>query len=189
MPKKYSFKSLIPLKMFLVFFFLSAFMFYACSFSNQELLGNKTDIPIRIDGKLDFVRFDDSVVASINIEIADTPETQIKGLMGRSSLDCNNGMLFVFESLKPQKFLMKNTQISLDIIFVGEKGCVVNIAESATPMSDKIYESKGPIKYVVEVKAGFAKYFKIDKGICIRWRRLEVNHILGHCICSGESTK
>ncbi len=182
MLKNYSVKSLIlcsqrcdiPLKMFLAFFFLPALMFYACSFSNQELLDKKTDIPIRIDGKLDFVRFDDSVVASINIEIADTPETQTKGLMGRSSLDYNNGMLFVFESLKPQKFLMKNTAISLDIIFVGEKGCVVNIAESATPMSGKIYRSKGPIKYVVEVKTGFAKHFKIDKGICIRWRRLKV---------------
>ena len=179
-PKNYSFKSLIlcsqrcyiPLKMFLVFFFLPALMFYACSFSNQELLDNKTDIPIRIDGKLDFVRFDDSVVASINIEIADTPETQTKGLMGRSSLDYNNGMLFVFESLKPQKFLMKNTAISLDIIFVGEKGCVVNIAESATPMSGKIYRSNGPIKYVVEVKTGFVKHFKIDKSICIRYLRL-----------------
>ena len=180
MLKNHSVKSLIlcskkcdiPLKMFLVFFFLPAMMFYACSFSKQELLDNKTDIPIRIDGKLDFVRFDDSVVASINIEIADTPETQTKGLMGRSSLDYNNGMLFVFESLKPQKFLMKNTAIPLDIIFVGEKGCVVNIAESTTPMSGNIYRSKGPIKYVVEVKTGFAKHFKIDKSICIRWWRL-----------------
>ena len=128
-------------------------------------------MPIRIDGNLEFVRFDDSVVASINIEIADTPETQMKGLMGRSSIDYTNGMLFVFESLKPRKFLMKNTPIPLDIIFVGKKGCIVNIAESTTPMSDKIYRSEGPIKYVVEVKAGFTTYFKIDKGICIRWRR------------------
>jgi uncharacterized membrane protein (UPF0127 family) len=126
---------------------------------------------MRIDGILEFVRFDDSVVSSINIEIADTPETQIKGLMGRSTIDHTQGMLFVFESVKPQIFLMKNTPISLDIIFVGKNGCVINIAENTTPMSDKIYRSQGPIKYVVEVRAGFAKYFKIEKGVCIRWRR------------------
>ena len=162
----------LPCLIFLVFFFLETLLFSACSFRNQELLATQTDRPMRIDGKLDFVRFDDSVVASITIEIADTPETQTKGLMGRSSLDYTNGMLFVFESLKPQKFLMKNTPISLDIIFVGGEGCVVNISESTTPMSDKIYRSEGPIKYVVEVKAGFAKHFKIEEGICIRWRRL-----------------
>ena len=95
--------------MFLVSFFLPALMFYACSFSNQELLDNMTDIPIRIDGKLDFVRFDDSVVASINIEIADMPETQTKGLMGRSSLDYNNGT----EGYREDLFLIFDIILSL----------------------------------------------------------------------------
>jgi uncharacterized membrane protein (UPF0127 family) len=126
---------------------------------------------MRIDGTLEFMRFDGSVVSSIFIEIADTPETQIKGLMGRRSMDHTHGMLFVFETVKPQIFLMKNTPMSLDIIFVGENGCVINIAENTTPMSDKIYRSQGPIKYVVEMTAGFVKHFKIDKRVCIRWWR------------------
>ena len=67
---------------------------------------------------------------------------------------------------------MKNTSVPLDIIFVGEGGCIVNIAESTTPMSGKDYWSSGPIKYVVEVRAGFSKRFKIDTSTCIRWRRL-----------------
>lgn len=127
---------------------------------------------MRIDGTLDFVRMDASVTVSISIEIADTLETQAKGLMGRTALDYTEGMLFVFEHVKPYNFLMKNTPISLDIIFINQDGCVVHIAESTTPMSDTVYRSKGPIKYVVEVKAGFAKCFKIEKGICIKWRRL-----------------
>lgn len=155
-------------RIFWVFLFLLCF---ACSPRHFVYLPARTDTPTRIDGTLEFVRFDDSVVSSIFIEIADTPETQIKGLMGRRSLDPTQGMLFVFESVKPQIFLMKNTRISLDIIFVGENECVVNIAENTTPMSDKIYRSQGPIKYVVEVTAGFAKHFKIEKGVCIRWRR------------------
>jgi len=158
-------------RIFWVFLFLGTVLCFACSPRHFVSLPARTDTPTRIDGTLEFVRFDDSVVSSIFIEIADTPETQIKGLMGRRSLDPTQGMLFVFESVKPQIFLMKNTRISLDIIFVGENGCVVNIAENTTPMSDKIYKSQGPIKYVVEVTAGFTKHFKIEKGVCIRWRR------------------
>ena len=157
---------------FLALFFLGTVLFCACSLRLPEFYPLQEDSPMRIDGKLDFVRMDDSIVASINIEIADTPETQIKGLMGRTELAYTEGMLFVFERVKPQIFLMKNTPISLDIIFIGKDGCMVNIAESTKPMSDKIYRSKGAIKYVVEVKAGFAKYFKIEKGTCMKWRRL-----------------
>ena len=130
---------------------------------------------IRVDGTLDFVQPDGSIAASIFIEIADTPETQIKGLMGRHALADTQGMLFVFESLKPRKFWMKDTPVSLDIIFVGEDECVVDIAESTSPMSDQRVTSGEPVKYVVEVGAGFAERFNIDKDICIQWRRLETS--------------
>ena len=123
-------------------------------------------------GILDFLQSDGSVKASITVEIADTPETQMRGLMGRSDLSINKGMLFVFQQLKPRKFWMKNTRISLDIIFIGTDECIVNIAESTTPMSEQHYRSDGPIKYAVEVRAGFVKRFKIDSSTCIRWRRL-----------------
>lgn len=130
---------------------------------------------IRVDGTLDFVQPDGSVAASIFIEIADTPETQMKGLMGRHALADTHGMLFVFESLKPRKFWMKDTPVSLDIIFAGEDGCVVHIAESTYPMSDQRVTSGEPVKYVVEVRAGFAERFHIDKNTCIQWRRLETS--------------
>ena len=91
--------------------------------------------------------------------------------MGRRALDDSIGMLFLFEHIEPQKFWMKNTPVPLDIIFVGEDGCIVNIVESTTPMSNQIYESGGPVKYVVEVRAGFAKRYKIDSNTCIQWQR------------------
>jgi hypothetical protein len=81
--------------------------------ASPERGGGKGEGPIRgslrIDGKLDFVRFDDSVVASINIEIADMPETQTKGLMGRSSLDYNNGT----EGYREDLFLFFDIILSL----------------------------------------------------------------------------
>ncbi len=145
--------------------------FIACSGHPPENRGNPPVFPEHSAGVLDFVSIDGAVKASITVEIVDTPETQMKGLMGRKNLSINKGMLFVFKRLKPRKFWMKNTLISLDIIFIGADGYVLNIAESTTPMSEKGYRSGGPVRYVVEVRAGFAKHFEIDSSTCIRWRR------------------
>ena len=157
--------------MALGFFFFEIFILSACTTHNQTPQINPTLASIRKDGTLDFVHPDSTIAASIDIEIADTPETQMKGLMGRRALDHSSGMLFVFERLEPQKFWMKNTPVPLDIIFVGGDGCIVNIIESATPMSSRSYRSNGPVKYVIEVRAGFAKRFEVDSDTCIRWQR------------------
>ena len=157
--------------MVLIFFFLEISLLSACTYYNQTLEVNQPSVSICKKGTLDFVRFDKSIIASIAIEIADTPEAQMKGLMERNTLDDSSGMLFVFEHLEPQKFWMKNTRVPLDIIFVGGDGCIVNIVESTTPMSNQRYRSKGPVKYVVEVHAGFAKRFQLDTDTCIQWQR------------------
>jgi len=157
--------------MVLIFLFLEISLLSACTHHNQTLQVNQPSASICKKGTLDFVRFDESIKASIAIEIADTPETQMKGLMGRNTLDDSSGMLFVFDRLEPQKFWMKNTPVPLDIIFVGGDGCIVNIVESTTPMSNQRYRSKGPVKYVVEVHAGFAKRFQLDTDTCIQWKR------------------
>ena len=158
------------IQMYLIFFFLEISLLSACTHRNQTPQVNQLSDSIFKEGTLNFVRFDKSIKASIEIEIADTPETQMKGLMGRKNLDDNSGMLFVFEHLEPQKFWMKNTLVPLDIIFVGGDGYIVNIVESAPPLSNRRYSSKGPAKYVVEVRAGFAKRFQLDTDTCIQWR-------------------
>ena len=158
-------------RMVLVFFFLEISLLSACTYHNQTLQVSQPSVSIRKDGTLDFVHSDESIKASIAIEIADTPETQMKGLMGRSALDDSSGMLFVFERPEPQNFWMKNTLVPLDIIFVGGDGCIVNIVESTTPMSNQRYRSSGPAKYVVEVREGFAKRFQLDTDTCIQWQR------------------
>ena len=160
-------------RMVLVFFFLEISFLSACTHHDQTLHVNQPPVSIRKDGTLDFVHFGESIKASIAIEIADTPDTQMKGLMGRNTLDDSSGMLFVFDRQEPQKFWMKNTPVSLDIIFAGRDGCIVNIVESTTPMSNQRYRSKGPVKYVVEVHAGFVKKFQIDTNTCIQWKKLK----------------
>jgi uncharacterized membrane protein (UPF0127 family) len=122
------------------------------------------------DGELQFFRQDGSVAASITIEIADTPEARVKGLMERWFLPELHGMLFIFDSPEVQRFWMHNTPLSLDMIFVDQNRRILNIAESTMPMSDQTYASRGPAQYVVEVKAGFSKRHGIAEGMSIRWK-------------------
>jgi uncharacterized membrane protein (UPF0127 family) len=164
--------SLIVKVVFYIILSLSAMAFIsACRHQDQMISMDNKKLPIRIDGKLDFVRLDGSVLASIFIEIADTVHTQTKGLMGRNALGPNYGMLFVFENIQVRRFRMFNTRVPLDIIFIDENGCICNIARNAAPLSKRTYQSSGPIKYVVEVQGNYTQRFKIDKDTCIRWQR------------------
>jgi len=143
----------------------------ACGHHNEKISIDQKELPIRIDGKLDFINPDGSVLSSIFIEIADTAQAQTKGLMARDSLDQYYGMLFVFQKIKVQKFRMLNTRIPLDIIFIDEDGCICNIVQNVVPMSTQSYQSSRPIKYTVEVQGNFTNRFKINEDTCIQWQR------------------
>jgi uncharacterized protein len=127
---------------------------------------------IRPDGAVEMLKPDGSVAATLVVEIAETPEARARGLMGKVLPDYMAGMLFIFESAQPQTFWMRNTPSSLDMLFVDAGGKVINIAAYTTPMSDQLYPSAGPAKYVVEAKAGFADRFGIRPGHTMRWKRL-----------------
>jgi hypothetical protein len=127
---------------------------------------------IRADGVVEILRPDGSVAAALAVEIAETPETRARGLMGRALGDLMTGMLFIFETPQPQTFWMRNTPGSLDMIFIDADGRVLNVASHTTPMSDRQYSSAGPAKFVVEAKAGFADRYGIRPGCSMRWKRL-----------------
>jgi uncharacterized membrane protein (UPF0127 family) len=127
---------------------------------------------IQANGVVEILRPDGSVAATLAVEIAETPEARARGLMGRLLSDFMAGMLFIFESAQPQTFWMRNTPGSLDMIFVDADRNVLNVASHTTPMSDQLYSSAGPAKFVVEAKAGFADRFGIRPGYSIRWKRL-----------------
>ncbi|MFB6193020.1 MAG: DUF192 domain-containing protein [Candidatus Nanohaloarchaea archaeon] len=108
------------------------------------------------------------------LEIADNSSEREKGLMYRRNLSNHEGMLFVFPGEGERVFWMKNTYVSLDIIFLNSSRHVVNI-ETAVPQPNasekelKRYRSEGPAMYVVEVKAGFAENYSIKKGDKVSW--------------------
>ena len=129
------------------------------------------DTPMQADGTLDFLRSDGSVAASISIEIVDTPADRQRGLMWRCSMDMDKGMLFVFDRSEPRGFWMHNTFVSLDILFVDAEKRIVKMHEDTTPLSKTLLRSDRPVRFTVEVRAGFARRFDITEGTLIRWSR------------------
>lgn len=101
------------------------------------------------------------------VEIADTQEKMIKGLMYREHLNEDSGMIFVFGASHPQPIAMwmKNTYISLDMLFVSREGIIIGIAENTEPMSLKtIRPTKEASAYVIELNAGEVKKHDIKVG-------------------------
>ena len=89
----------------------------------------------------------------IKAEVALTPEQHQIGLMHRTSMGANEGMLFVFDRPGQQCFWMKNTLIPLQIAFVADDGTVVNLAEMK-PHSLDSHCSTRPVRFVLEMNTG-----------------------------------
>lgn len=98
------------------------------------------------------------------VELAASPEAQARGLMFRTELGDNEGMLFPSDVPQPRSFWMKNTPLSLDIIFIGPESRVLNIAADTVPYSLDSVTSAGPAIAVLELRAGRAKELGIRRG-------------------------
>jgi uncharacterized membrane protein (UPF0127 family) len=98
------------------------------------------------------------------VDVARTAAEHTRGLMFRKSLPADYGMLFVFHESQPLMFWMKNTYVSLDIIFIGADGRVHHIAADATPLSERLIRSGGPARYVLELPAGTAARIHLAPG-------------------------
>lgn len=98
------------------------------------------------------------------IEIADDPQEQARGLMFRPSLEREAGMLFTYETPRVASFWMKNTMISLDMIFIDASGKVVNVAADTVPYSLATRSSTEPVIAVLEINGGLAAELGIGPG-------------------------
>lgn len=96
--------------------------------------------------------------------IADTEQSRERGLMFVKSLPPGHGMLFLFERPHFAAFWMKNTYLSLDIVFIGPDGVVVNVARDTEPLSLRPIESDGPVAAVLELVAGTAAKIGLIAG-------------------------
>ena len=102
------------------------------------------------------------------VEIAETAEHRSLGLQYRKELPTGSGMLFDFKTSEPVIMWMKNTYISLDMLFISRDGTIVNIAERTKPLSLAYIRSRGPVKSVLEIQAGTAKTLGIRVGDKVR---------------------
>ena len=102
--------------------------------------------------------------ASFSVELADTPERQARGLMFRTELPPDRGMLFDFGERQWPSMWMKNTLIPLDMVFIRADGRILRIAESTTPLSRTIVPSGGAVRFVLELPAGAARRHGIAPG-------------------------
>lgn len=127
----------------------------------------------RADGTVSFFRADSTHLLDVTVEIADTPEARGNGLMHRTELPEKSGMLFVYPEAAPRGFWMKDTPLSLDMIFVDSDGEIINIVPSTEPFSTERSFSAAPAKYVVEVVAGFTAQNGIDSTAYLTWKRLD----------------
>ena len=93
-------------------------------------------------------------LTKLQLEWADTPQERMRGLMERSHLPENAGMMFMFESAKPQCFWMKNTLIPLSVGFINPQGKLVQI-EDMQPQTLDHHCTKEPVLYALEVNQGW----------------------------------
>jgi uncharacterized protein len=106
---------------------------------------------------------------TFTVEIADSPDERAMGLMNRYTLDAAAGMIFVFPSESIHDFWMKNTYISLDIIYLNAERQVIGIVDRATPLSETPVGVGQPSKFVIEIGAGLAAQHGITTGTPTRF--------------------
>lgn len=107
--------------------------------------------------------------STFQVEVANTPATQARGLMFRESLPASNGMLFIFNEAAPRFFWMHNCKIALDILYFDAQKKLVGQALSVPPCSlppeqCPNYPSGGAAKYVLELNAGVAQALGVKLG-------------------------
>jgi len=102
------------------------------------------------------------------VEVVDTPETRQLGLMYRTELSTDAGMLFDFEQPQTVAIWMKNTLIPLDIAFIDEHGVIKRITADATPKSLVSMPSGAVVLSVLEVNGGTFAALGIQAGDRVR---------------------
>jgi len=112
---------------------------------------------------------------AIRVEIADTPAKRELGLQYRRELGDDQGMLFLFPNESVQTFWMKNTPISLDMIFIGGDRKIVGIVQRAVPYSTATLSVGVPSQFVLEIKGGLASAKGIEVGNSVRFEGISVD--------------
>jgi uncharacterized membrane protein (UPF0127 family) len=143
-------------KFILYIAFVTMFFSVGCDAGQKTVTTHETDTLI--------IKTSDKKVHSFNIEIADDAREVQYGLMNRTEMPENHGMLFLFARPAVRQFWMKNTLIPLDMLFIEPDGKIVHIHHNAKPLDETIISSQVPVVSVLEINGGIAERLKIEVG-------------------------
>ena len=127
-------------------------------------------VTFKKEGDLKLIKAEsDSILANLQIEIADNEYETQTGLMYRKSMEEGQAMLFIFEDEIRRSFYMKNTEFALDIIFINMNKEIVSIQKNAQPLDYTSLPSDAPAMYVLEINAGLSDKWGLTPGDIIEW--------------------
>ena len=110
--------------------------------------------------------------ARFSVEVADDDRERSAGLMFRTAMKDDHGMLFVFERTRRLSFWMKNTPMPLDLVFIDAGGTIVDVLRGE-PFSVAPIAPEAPARFVLELKAGTAEKTGIASGDRVRHPRID----------------
>ena len=110
------------------------------------------------------VSFPAAATASVEVELALSDDEVTRGLMYRTHMPDDHGMIFRLEDRKEQTFWMHNTCISLDMMFIDEDGTIVGILENVPTLNDEARTVGCPSRYVLEVNGGWSRRHGVSAG-------------------------
>lgn len=138
-------------------------------FSCKEEKASKTEDKIVVSFKKEAVlnikaADSDSIIKTLDIEIAEDDYEVQTGLMYRTELETNQGMLFIFPDEDLRSFYMKNTKIPLDIIYINADKTIVSVQKNAKPFDETSLPSEAPARYVLEINGGLFDEWQLTIG-------------------------
>lgn len=118
-----------------------------------------------------FITESGAKLGPVRLEIASTASERHVGLMYRREMDPNEGMLFIFPKEELQEFWMKNTYLSLDMLFLDSNLKIVGILSNVPPLTEDRRGVPRPSQYVIELLAGRAKQLGLKEGQRVEFSR------------------
>jgi uncharacterized membrane protein (UPF0127 family) len=137
---------------------------FACAQTQTPGLTNTKSVLLRRDARVEIMRLGETLPIRLDVEVADEPAEQDRGLMNRSLSGDGEGMLFVYLIAKPRIFWMRDTPVPLDLLFFDSNRRLVAVIVNAAPFSDNLLKSNVPAQYVLEVRGGFVDRHRVGLG-------------------------
>ncbi len=163
-----------PLNKIFIGTVLSFFILLGCQDNKSEKPVQSVEISFTKEGELHLIKKDtDSIIQTLDIEIADDEYKTQTGLMYRESMEDHQAMLFIFPDAQIRSFYMKNTALALDIIYIDENKKIVSFQKNAKPYDATSLPSGFPTQYVLEINAGLSDQWGLEVNDRIEWIKIE----------------